>query len=70
MTSYLKLFIGGCVCVSRLTSVTGVCVFRVEGVQQVDGAGRSAAVVLLVVSRAHTVLVQLALTVPQMPGQP
>lgn len=55
---------------SELTSVTGVCVFRVEAVQQVDGAGRSAAVVLLVVSRAHTVLVQLALTVPQMPGQP
>lgn len=55
---------------SRLTSVTGVCVFGVEAVQQVDGAGRSAALVLLVVSRAHTVLVQLALTVPQMPGQP
>lgn len=57
-------------CVSWLTSVTAVCVFRVEAVQQVDGAGRSASVVLLVVSRAHTILVQLALTVPQMPGQP
>lgn len=46
MTSYLL----EAACVSRLTSVTGVCVFRVEAVQQVDGGGRSAAVVLLVVS--------------------
>lgn len=66
MTSYLS----NAACVSQLTSVTGVCVFRVEAVQQVDGAGWSAAVILLMVPRAHTVLVQLALTVPQMPGQP
>lgn len=56
--------------VCQFTSVTSVCVFRVEAIQQVDGAGRSAAVVLLVVPRAHTVLVQLALSMPQMPGQP
>lgn len=66
MTSYLS----NAACVSPLTSVTAVCVFRVQAVQQVDGAGGSAAVILLVVSRAHTVLVQLALTVTQVPGQP
>lgn len=57
--------------VCLLTSVTGVCVFRVERVQQVDGAGGPGftAVLLLMVRRAQAVLVQLALAVPQMPGQ-
>lgn len=66
MTSYLSQAAR----VSPLTSVTAVCVFGVEAVQQVDGAGGSAAVILLVVPRAHAVLVQLALAVTQVPGQP
>lgn len=58
-------------CVCRLTSVVGVCAVGVERVQQVDGGGGPAfaAVVLLMVRRAQAVLIQLALAVPQMPGQ-
>lgn len=55
----------------QLTFVAGVCVLRVECVQQVNGAGGPAlaAVLLLMVGRAQAVLIQLALAVPQMPGQ-
>lgn len=53
------------------TFVAGVRVLRVERVQQVDRAGGSglAVLLLLMVRRAEAVLVQLALTVSQMPGQ-
>lgn len=55
----------------QLTSVTAVCVFRVERVKQVNRASRSgfAEVLLLMICRAQAVLIQLALAVPQMPGQ-
>lgn len=53
------------------TFVAGVRVFGVERVQQVDGAGGSglAVFLLLMVPRAEAVFVQLALAMPQMPGQ-
>lgn len=53
------------------TFVGGVRVLGVERVQQVDGAGGPglAALLLLMVPRAEAVLVQLALAVPQVPGQ-